>query len=88
VIGEGRPYLMLLAVSALQNEKQLCERANAHLKDFPGYTRIRHVLRVSEPWTVENGLLTPTLKLKRSEIEAQYKGEIEDLYKRPEPCGP
>ena len=88
VIGEGRPYLMLLAVSALQNEKQLCERANAHLKDFPGYARIRHVLRVSDPWTVENGLLTPTLKLKRSEIEARHKGEIEELYKRPEPCGP
>ncbi|MCK7580431.1 MAG: hypothetical protein MZV65_35480 [Chromatiales bacterium] len=73
VVGEGRPVPGAAGGErAATTSKQLCDRANAQLKDFPGYARIRHVLRVAEPWTVENGLLTPTLKLKRSEIEQRY----------------
>jgi len=86
VVGEGRPYLGLLCVSKLDNDKELIALANAQLKDFPGYARIRGVVRVSEPWTVENGLITPTLKLKRNEIEKRYANEIETMYKRPGGC--
>jgi len=87
VIGEGRPHLGLLCVSKLDNEKELCARANAQLKDFPGYARIRHLARVAEPWTVENGLITPTLKLKRNKIEERFAKEIEAMYKRTDVCG-
>jgi len=65
VVGEGRHKLGLLAVSKIEDATQLCARANAQLHDFPGYARICHVARLAEPWTVENGLLTPTLKIKR-----------------------
>jgi long-chain acyl-CoA synthetase len=34
-----------------------------------------------ETWTVENGLVTPTLKVKRHEIMSHYKPEIERLYR-------
>jgi len=87
VVGEGRAYLGLVCVSALDNEQELCARANARLKDFPGYARIRHLARVTEPWTVENGLITPTLKLKRSKIEERFAKEIEAMYKRTDVCG-
>jgi long-chain acyl-CoA synthetase len=86
VVGEGRPKLGLIAVSKISNTKELCERANAQLRDFPGYTRIHHLARVSDPWTVENGLLTPTQKVKRNEIEKRYAREIEAMYAGPDLC--
>jgi long-chain acyl-CoA synthetase len=88
VVGEGRPKLGLLAVSKITDIKELCERANAQLRDFPGYARIHFMVRVADPWTVENGLLTPTLKLKRNEIEKRYAREIESMYNGPDLCYP
>ncbi|MCS6929173.1 MAG: long-chain fatty acid--CoA ligase [Saprospiraceae bacterium] len=35
---------------------------------------------LAEPWTIENGLLTPTLKLRRRNIEARFAKEIEQLF--------
>jgi long-chain acyl-CoA synthetase len=77
-----------LAVSLLEDERELCRRANAQLKDFPGYAKIRYLARVREPWTVENSLITPTLKLKRNKIEERYAKEIEAMYKQTEICMP
>ena len=73
VVGEGRPKLGLVVVSKITDLKELCRRANDKLHDFPGYTRIHHIARVADAWTVDNGLLTPTLKLKRKEIEKRYR---------------
>ena len=87
VVGEGRAHLGLLVVSQIEDEAELCRRANAQLKDFPGYAKIRHLTRASEAWTVENGLITPTLKLKRNKIEERYAKEIEAMYKRTDVCG-
>jgi long-chain acyl-CoA synthetase len=86
LVGEGRPYLGLLVVSKLDDPRELCRRANAQLKDFPGYARIRHLARVSEPWTVENGMLTPTLKCKRNKIDERYAKDIEAMYQRTDVC--
>ena len=83
VVGEGRPKLGLFVVSKITDTKELCERANAQLHDFPGYARIYYLARVTDPWTVENGLLTPTLKIKRNEIEKRYAREIEAMYAVP-----
>jgi long-chain acyl-CoA synthetase len=33
-----------------------------------------------EPWTIENGLITPTLKVKREAMERRFAGEIRELY--------
>jgi len=50
------------------------------LGSFPGYAKIRRVAVLPEPWTVENGLLTPTLKVKRSEVVRRYAAELASLY--------
>jgi long-chain acyl-CoA synthetase len=47
-----------------------------------GVEAVRHFALLTEPWATHNGLLTPTLKLKRREIEAQYRAEIDDLFKK------
>ncbi len=41
----------------------------------------RHVL-IPGAWTTANGLLTPTMKLKRRDIEAQYQGEMTELFRK------
>jgi len=88
LVGEKRPKLGLLVVSPVADLKDLCTRANRQLHDFPGYARVCHIARLPEACTVENGLLTPTLKLKRSKIEERYAAEIEAMYARSDLCGP
>jgi long-chain acyl-CoA synthetase len=51
------------------------------VKGFPGYAQIRRIAIVPERWTVENGLLTPTLKLKRDPIVAKHQDLIDQIYK-------
>ena len=67
----------------LANEKLRHHLVNAvkrHLKDFPVYAKVRRVILTREPWTVDNGLLTPTLKVKRARVLELFAEEIEALY--------
>jgi long-chain acyl-CoA synthetase len=50
------------------------------LKDFPGYAKIRRATLSLEPWTVENGLLTPTLKVKRNQVVERHRTAIHQMY--------
>ncbi|WP_019595044.1 long-chain fatty acid--CoA ligase [Thioalkalivibrio sp. ALM2T] len=61
-------------------ERALLQRMQYQLRDFPGYARIRHVHVVHEPWSVDNGMLTPTMKLKRPVITKHYAKAIEAMY--------
>jgi long-chain acyl-CoA synthetase len=59
---------------------QLLKGIKGTLKDFPGYAKIRRVILTHEPWTVDNGLLTPTLKVKRARVLEQFRDRIQALY--------
>jgi long-chain acyl-CoA synthetase len=83
LVGEGRPYVVLLAASKEPDEKKLPQRANEQLKDFPRWVRVRRVIRSPEPWSVDNGLLTPTLKLKRPLLLKSLAQRIDDAYAQP-----
>jgi long-chain acyl-CoA synthetase len=50
------------------------------LLHFPRYARIRRLYLTLEPWSVENGLLTPTLKIKRARVIKQLQHAIDKLY--------
>ncbi len=56
------------------------QRIRSALKDFPGYAKIRRVALLLEPWSVENGLLTPTLKVKRPKVLERYAEQMAALY--------
>jgi long-chain acyl-CoA synthetase len=86
LIGEGRAKLGLLCVAKSKDTADLCRRANAQLREFPGYVRIHHIACVEGPWSIENGLLTPTLKTKRKEIEKRYGKEIEAMFSDANTC--
>ena len=62
-------------------EKFLVQRIGKLIKDFPGYAGIRKVAVAREKWTIDNGFITPTLKLKRNAIVHRYAGAIDDMYK-------
>ncbi len=61
-------------------EKQVLQRIAQQISEFPGYAKVRRVLLLSDPWTIENGLLTPTLKLKRAAVALRFADAIEQLY--------
>lgn len=52
----------------------------ACMSSFPAYARIRKVTLSLQPWTIENGLLTPTLKTKRAEVMHRFAKEINVMY--------
>ena len=60
--------------------KALTQRVAKHLKHFPGYAQIRRLHLDLTPWTVDEGLLTPTLKLKRNKVLDRYHAVVESLY--------
>jgi len=61
-------------------EEILRIRIAAQMKEFPGYAQVRRVAATLEPWTVENGLLTPTMKLKRAKVMERFNAEIDGMY--------
>jgi len=63
-----------------QAEQLVLERINAQIKEFPGYAKIRRVAVMPAPWTIENGMLTPTLKLKRTKVLEEHRAEYDRLY--------
>jgi len=49
-------------------------------QDFAQHERVKSFALLTEPFTIENGLLTPTLKVRRDEIVKRYRDLIESLY--------
>ena len=96
VIGERKPFLSAIVVlnpeqcksqhidvNNLNSEKvksELLKRISTYMDEFPGYAQIYQITATLEPWEVENGLLTPTLKIKREKVKQLFKQEIESMY--------
>jgi long-chain acyl-CoA synthetase len=61
-------------------EKPVLQRIAEQIKGFPGYAKVRRVLLQTEPWSIENDMMTPTLKLKRAKVAAHFSEQIKQLY--------
>jgi len=69
------------AVLATQTVEQWAlQRVAAQLRGFPGYAQVRRLALSLTPWTVENGLLTPTLKTRRAPILKRHEDDVARLY--------
>lgn len=55
-------------------------RVKTATSSFPNYGVPRQVALLREAWTIDNGLLTPTLKIKRNVIRQRFADQIEALY--------
>ena len=60
-----------------QSLNALLEKVNSQID---AHERLNALVVCKTPWTVENGLITPTLKLKRATVEARYRHIVEELY--------
>jgi long-subunit acyl-CoA synthetase (AMP-forming) len=56
---------------------RLREDVNRQVAD---YEHLRMMVVVGEPWSIENGMLTPTMKVRRARIEAAVAPQIEAWY--------
>jgi long-chain acyl-CoA synthetase len=73
-----RSRQQLVADARVQSHYEaIVEQVNQNLARFE---RLKKVLVVPEELSIENGTLTPTLKLRRRNVEALYKEQIEKLY--------
>ncbi len=92
VVGVNLPQplgLVILSPSASQVEKnQLVDELEQHLRStnpqFKKYEHLKKLIVLRDPWTVENACLTPTLKIRRMEIERLVESRIESWYESKE----
>ena len=81
VYGDIKTYLVALIVS--DNEENRSE-INLYIenlnKNLQTIEKVKKIKIIKEEFTIENGMLTPTLKLKRKKILEKYKEDLEKLY--------
>ncbi len=82
--GDNKPYLVALLV--LNKEKPnitdeiILKELEIVNKNLSKIEKIKKFIVIKDQFTIENGLVTPTLKLKRYKIIQKYKNHLENLY--------
>lgn len=93
VVGMGIPQpigLIVLSALAKNDTKdadvayldQMRKRLNTQLE---AHEKLEKLVILPEAWTVENGLMTPTMKVKRNEVEKIHEGSYKDWFHHKEP---
>tara|TARA_Y100000741_G_scaffold175937_1_gene133514 strand:+ start:160 stop:627 length:468 start_codon:yes stop_codon:yes gene_type:complete len=84
VYGDNKPYLVSLIVLTKENKNltnnYIFEEIEKINKNLSKIEKIKKFLIIKDQFSIENGMLTPTLKLKRFKIIKNYKKELENLY--------
>ncbi|HSZ01308.1 MAG TPA: AMP-binding protein [Terriglobales bacterium] len=79
LVGNGRGYLSAVVTGDVTRER-VQDALDAVNPGLPHYKQVRAFHIYSEPFSIENGLLTANGKLKRDLIAARLKDEIEEMY--------
>jgi long-subunit acyl-CoA synthetase (AMP-forming) len=72
------------AMSKIEVEKRLKEVLHTANLDAMEYQKLKKAIVVKEEWTIENDLLTPTLKMKRNVLSQKYESALKTIYARDE----
>jgi long-chain acyl-CoA synthetase len=85
IVGDARPWLS--AIICLSEEIELAQRYDVVHDVIKRYNQnkspllqVRKAVVMDEPCSIDNGLLTPTHKVKRKQVIAQYEAQIDALY--------
>ena len=84
VYGDNKPYLVSLIVLSEKNKditkEQIQQEVDETNKNLSKIEKIKKFIIIKNQFTIENNMMTPTLKLKRYKIIQKYKNEFEKLY--------
>ena len=84
VYGDNKPYLVCLIVLKPENGKTNRERIQQEIekinKNLSKIEKIKKFFIIKDQFTIENNMMTPTLKLKRYKIIKTYQNELEKLF--------
>jgi long-subunit acyl-CoA synthetase (AMP-forming) len=95
--GESQPFALVMLSETLRKQlanggadkaaiqaslERLLASVNAHVEEWE---RLAFLVVVRDEWQIENGFLTPTMKLKRAAVEDRYAAFVEGWYKAKKP---
>ena len=95
-VGQPAPYAVLVIAEQLRASlKDPAVRAQVDTelnnllrdvnRDLATYEQLQFLVAAPEPWSIENGCLTPTMQIKRSRIEASFVEQVGTWYERERP---
>ena len=85
VYGDGKNYLVALIVPGKDfkdQKEKISEEINKINKNLTMVEKIKKFHLINENFSIENGLLTPTMKVKRNKVTSKYKNILENFYKK------
>ena len=84
VYGDNKPYLVCLLVLSIEHKNSTEEKIQEEIekinKKLTKIEKIKKFFIIKDHFTIENNMMTPTLKLKRYKIIKDYKKELEKLF--------
>ena len=92
VLGRNLPQpialIVLSEIGLKKTQEQILVSLNQTIgevvENLVSYEKLKKAIIVKEPWSVENGILTPTMKIKRNILEKRYLNQLEEWYNQPE----
>ena len=95
-VGQPQPYALVVLAETLRPtlaDAAVRARVDAALgqllrdvnEGLAAHERLHRLVAVREPWSIDNGCLTPTMKVRRSRIEAAVATEVDTWYAQPGP---
>ncbi len=85
VYGDGKNYLVALVVPSKEfkgNREKIENIINIINKNLTIVEKVKKFYLIDEDFSIENGLLTPTMKVKRNKVIQKYKNILENFYKK------
>ena len=85
VVGDARPWLSAIiclseCIELAQRDDVVHDVIKRYNQNKSPLLQVRKAVVMDEPCSIDNGLLTPTHKVKRKQVIAQYEAQIDALY--------